>query len=741
MFLMSSSCDDYDCAGRSEAKVNPVAIYSQLVSLAGLNGRHRRSSLILAGLVASALFLVILIGTLAPPASAEELRLIRVQIETKDQFKTIVGRQMDISYIEPGKYVEIVAGQDEIDFLSDKGYKVVVQVQDLVSYYADRAMADNGGYKTFSDVAAYLDSIHMDHPSITTAPFSIGTTHEGRDLWAMKISDNPGVDEAEPEVLYNGLHHAREPIGAEALLYFMDHLTDNYGSDPTATGIVNGRELYLVPVVNPDGYVYNETTYPSGGGMWRKNRRDNGDGSYGVDLNRNYGYQWGYDDEGSSPSTSSALYRGPSSFSEPETQALRDLCESHEFIIIMNYHSYGNLFLFPWGYDQLYTPDHLYFMAMADSATTFNGYSPSPGWGLYVTNGNSDDWDYGEQTTKGLAFGFTPEVGSSSDGFWPLPSRILPLCQENLPVNILMAQIADNPRRLAPPVAPAMLASTPVATGPFVVDWSLADPYNPAGVYELVELTGLTKVVDDAESGPGLWELDGFSTSGARRYSGSTSYYSGSGDDLSVTLQTGDHIDVGPSDTLSMWCWYNIEDDWDYAYVQVSTDGGITFLSIEGNITTNSDPNGQNRGNGITGSSGGWIEGRFPLNGYSAQQVLARVLYSTDYAVTEEGIYCDNIGPVDSLAGSTVLSGSIPDPFYNVSGRMPGLYHYKVRAKDSEGQWGFWSDRGTVEVQETVVPALSNISIVLFGLATFLLAAYLFRRRANRARGSLTTRC
>jgi murein tripeptide amidase MpaA len=681
-----------------------------------------------------ALTLLLFVFLSAPAKAADDVHLVRVQIETKAQLVDIIGRHMDIAQIVPGEYVEIVAKQADIEYLTGKGYEVVMQVQDLASFYAERAMVDNGGFKTFAHIVAYLDTIHTAHPAITTAPFSIGTTLEGRTLWGIKISDNPDVDENEPEVFYNGMHHAREPIGPEVLLYFMDYLTDNYGSDQVATDIVNGRELYFVPVVNPDGYVYNETQSPSGGGMWRKNRKNNGDGTYGVDNNRNYGYQWGYDDVGSSPTTSHEDYRGTGPFSELENQHVRDYVESREFIITMNYHSHGNLLLYPWAYDRIYTPDHLYFKAVADSATSFNGYTPSVGWGLYPTNGEADDWGYGEQTTKGLVFSFTPEVGGSSDGFWPSPSRILPLCQENLPVNILMAQIADNPRRLGAPVAPTMLASTPVASGPFAVDWTHSDTFNPAAAFELVELTGKSTVTDDAESGPGLWATDGFTATGTRAHSGSASYYSGSGDDLHETMIASEHLEVAPADTLSLWCWYDIESNWDYAYVRASTDGGISFENLEGNITTTYDPNGQNGGHGITGSSGGWVEGRFPLDAYAGQQIIVQLAYVTDSYVVEEGIYCDDIGPLDTFSGSTVLSSSITNEYFTVAGRPPGIYHYKVRGVDVESQWGLWSDRGTVEVFETQVPALSTRSMILYGIAGWLLAVYLFRRRQNRLR-------
>jgi murein tripeptide amidase MpaA len=124
------------------------------------------------------------------------------------------------------------------------------------------------------------------YPNLITPKWSLGTTHEGRQIWAVKISDNPNVNENEPQVFFDALIHAREPQSMATVLYFMYYLLENYGINQEVTYLVNNREIYFVPVLNPDGYVYNQTTNPSGGGDWRKNRRNNS-GSYGVDLNRN----------------------------------------------------------------------------------------------------------------------------------------------------------------------------------------------------------------------------------------------------------------------------------------------------------------------------------------------------------------------------------------------------------------------------------------------------------------------
>jgi len=175
------------------------------------------------------------------------------------------------------------------------------------------------------------------------------------------LSDNPDVDESEPEVLYNGVHHAREPLSMMNQLYYMWYLLENYSSDPDIKNIVDNLEMYFIPVVNPDGYIYNQTTNPNGGGMWRKNRRNNGDGSMGVDLNRNYSYNWGYDNIGSSGNSGSDVYRGPSPFSEPESRIMREFTYEREFINVFNNHSYSNLLLHPWGYTLNDCPDEELF--------------------------------------------------------------------------------------------------------------------------------------------------------------------------------------------------------------------------------------------------------------------------------------------------------------------------------------------------------------------------------------------
>jgi carboxypeptidase T len=306
------------------------------------------------------------------------------------------------------------------------------------------ALGSMGGFLTYQEMLDNLDSMAADYPNLITIrqQVGLGTSIEGRPLYFVKISDNPNVSEPEPRILYTALHHAREPESMSQMIYYMWYLLENYSADAIVQNIVNNSELYFIPCVNPDGYLYNEMTDPGGGGLWRKNRRDNLDGEFGVDLNRNYGYNWGYDDNGSSPFTVDETYRGTAGFSEPETQIVSGFSDSMNFKIAINYHTSGNLFIYPWGYiPSFYTPDSALFVNYGALLTTYNGftYGTADQTVGYITNGSSDDWMYGEQTIKPKILAMTPEVGTG--GFWPPSTDIISESQSCMYQNITAAEL------------------------------------------------------------------------------------------------------------------------------------------------------------------------------------------------------------------------------------------------------------------------------------------------------------
>ena len=345
---------------------------------------------------------------------------------------------------------ELLVSLEEQAELARIGLDFEVVHEDLAAFYAARAAQAQGqkqsppslgawlnppfgqgslaGFYTFSEVVSVLDQITAAYPNITTDRFSIGATLEGRQIYAVKVSDNPDTDEAEPEVRFDAMHHAREPQSMQTTIWALLCLLENYGTDPLATYLVDEREMWFLPVVNPDGYAYNEQTNPGGGGLWRKNRRNNGGGSFGVDLNRNYDYQWGFDNNGSSNSTSSETYRGTGPASEPETVAMQAFIDGRDFKTALSTHSFSNLWLHAWGYDIVPTPNDAEYSEISSLATEINGYPAGPAnTVLYPANGVTIDYDQGAHGT----LSWTPEIGSSNDGFWPLPSRIVPLAQEN----------------------------------------------------------------------------------------------------------------------------------------------------------------------------------------------------------------------------------------------------------------------------------------------------------------------
>ncbi|NQV16155.1 T9SS type A sorting domain-containing protein [bacterium] len=392
---------------------------------------------------------------------------VQITINTSEDLAILknLGFDRDQLRLSDGNW-EAILNNVEIDILKDSGLPFHFVIDDVIEHYLEfiripdaemprlqREMREEyevegfefgsmGGYYTFAEVAAELDSMRLLYPELISEKFSIGLSVEGRDLWASRISNNPDVDEDQPEILYTGLHHAREPMSMAAIMYFMYYMLENYGSDPLVTFLIDNRELYFLPVVNPDGYVYNEETNPGGGGMWRKNRRDNGDGSWGVNNNRNYGYMWGYDNLGSSPSPSNNEFRGTDPFSEPETQAVRDFCINHHFQLALNYHTYWHKLFLPWAYIyNSHTPDSAIYMDLALEMTRFNNYDIEVSTeATGVVNGYSDDWMYGEQTEKNKIFAMTPEIGEWSDGgFWAMQSRIYHLAQENVYANLILA--------------------------------------------------------------------------------------------------------------------------------------------------------------------------------------------------------------------------------------------------------------------------------------------------------------
>jgi len=277
---------------------------------------------------------------------------------------------------------------------------------------------------------------------VEPAGYNITPGIGGNNIFWVRISDNPDIDsEGEPQMLYTAIHHAREPASLQQLIFYMWYLLENYDSDPEIQAIVDNTELVFVPVVNPDGYLFNQFTDPNGGGFWRKNR-NNGNG---VDNNRNYDYHingnpsngsWG--GPGSSGNPNSDIFRGTAPFSEIENQAIKWLVEQNNFVAALNNHTFGQILFFPFGYADVPTPEENVYDAINPVLVSQNGFNAlrdSP------FSGDSDDFMYGTVGTHDRIFAFTPEIGNA---FWPPENQILDINRSMLFLNMQIAKMVNS---------------------------------------------------------------------------------------------------------------------------------------------------------------------------------------------------------------------------------------------------------------------------------------------------------
>jgi len=317
----------------------------------------------------------------------------------------------------------------------DESYKFPALQKDKL-----RALSGiNGAYHSYKELEADLEALERSYPQQAQV-FTIGTTLENRKIYALKVSDNVSQDEDEPEVLFMGCHHAREWISVEVPLLLGRYLLENYATDANIRRIVNQSEVWVVPLLNPDGLEYTIHYYR----YWRKNRRLNADGSYGVDLNRNYGYAWGYDDRGSSPEPTSEVFRGTAAFSEPETRAIRDFVMPKHFRAMISYHSFSQIILYPWGYTTTPTDKELLLneiaAAMSQLMKPANGRTyeyGEAGASLYVTNGDATDWTFGTSGIPSYTIELPP-VDELGGGFFNAEQDIIAIFNENLPAALYL---------------------------------------------------------------------------------------------------------------------------------------------------------------------------------------------------------------------------------------------------------------------------------------------------------------
>lgn len=584
-----------------------------------------------------------------------------------------------------------------------------------------------GGYLKYEEMLAELDQMVALYPNLISikTPIANFLTFGNRPIFHVRISDNPNLDEAgEPKILYTAIHHAREPMALMETIFYMWYLLENYGTNDEVTYLVNQMQMYFVPCLNPDGYIHNQTTNPNGGGMWRKNRRLNSGGSYGVDLNRNYSYGWGT--TGTTATQSSDTYCGTAAFSEPETQAMRWLVQNNNFVMAFNAHTYAEEILFPVGTTTAEFADHHdYIQAYTNHMVEYNGYGAIKSSALYPASGDSDDFMYKEDVGVGLKdtiFAHTPEVGSA---FWQPSTQIISTCQEmNFP-NLVLAHLAgvyvltkdtdptnievlngafahqatrlgraDGPVTVSieallniTSVGPAVsynLSLQEVATSSiaFTLDPSIqfGDPIQYVlrtdngswirkdtitkyfGAYNLQQ-------IEDATSS-GAWTGNWNTTtstfvSAPRSFTDSPSGNYSNNANTTYVYTPSIELTNKTAAKITFWAKWNIEANYDFVQFQVSTDNGSSWIGQCGQYTVSgTSANGSVQPNNKPvweGEQLTWVLEEINLSEYLGQVIKVRFQLRSDGGTRKDGFYFDDFSIYYNESGASIAQVNAPE--------------------------------------------------------------------------------
>lgn len=349
----------------------------------------------------------ILVGALiSSSAFAQDAMIVRFEL-TDSMKRFLRANEFDITGVDyKTMQIEALLTPEELKVFENQKANI------RFAYPQSLSVAPDSDYKNPQEIEEFVHDIHARYPDITEIK-SIGKSLEGRDIWAIKISDNASYKEQEPVMLVNGMHHAREVMTPEITTDMIEYLVTQYGQDAEVTNWVDNSEIWVVPMFNVDGNnkMWNENS------MWRKNTRN----GHGVDINRNYPTGWN-SCNGSSGSTGAQDYRGTAPASEPETQAMMNLVASIKPVFNISYHSYSEIVIYPFGCKPKRTPSEEAVETIGKEIGEKIDYKPGTAWELlYNADGGDIDWMY----TEHQVIPYVIEVNSMfQGGFHPSYKRM-----------------------------------------------------------------------------------------------------------------------------------------------------------------------------------------------------------------------------------------------------------------------------------------------------------------------------
>jgi hypothetical protein len=650
------------------------------------------------------LFLIVTIGF------AQHM-IARVYVSSWSDLASISPKyDLDVAAGHYGEWYDLVVDQRGLDQVKASGLPFEITIYSL----EHEKEKYRGSYCSYTEMNDSMSVMVANYPTICKLDSLPNATYEGRWIYGVKISDNVSVEEDdEPKFSLDAMHHSREWATGQAVLFFADSMLKSYGVVGEITEIINTTEIYCWPVINVDGYVHD---YP-GQLMWRKNREPFG-GSIGTDCNRNYGGgccgdvdgYWGAADEGQcSHMPSGQTFPGAFAYSGDEIWAYTAFIRAHRITTGFSLHSYGEQVMWSWGYKGAGTLDSTLYESkgsyMAGMMQRISGGTYTPGQSYsnpYPTIGNTRDWTYGyNKYIAGLSVLFYgSEIGTS---FYQNTSQLDFISRQVFKAAKYLAGFSDSLVLIKEGlVGPPTIYPLGTVGTDFTIYWHAVNSFdNHPTHWELIELSSPSIIEDNLESGTSRWILEGFTLSTAQSHSSSHSFFSGNQNNMNHAVRTLHPYLVGTGDSLTFWCWYNLETDYDVAVAEISENLKEWFC-LDDRYSSN---------------SGGWVRKAYSLANWVGKSVYFRFRGMTDSNTLNVGFYVDDISPVCLFNDVSTVSSSIPDTSYSFTGHAEGEFYFYVRGNNTDYGWGDYSCLEKVDIvigiNETPVANIQNQALAL----------------------------